>query len=454
MTNRETDINGYITIKRNPISKVGVFPYLGKNIDPALEPNQIYFVYRPAEELCKPETINSFKHIPIIEDHTMLGTGQTPAERKGVDGVTGEDVGLEGDILYADLHIYSETLKRRIDGGDKKDLSIGYRVGKWEKANGLFNGQPYDYIQRGLLGNHVAVVKEGRAGKEVSVLDHTITYAHMDIVQDGTFKEEHIKKLEATIAHLKTKNDDDSRKELKRTEESLARAKKNTASDSTASPAADNDGDAEQNKTKGANDMADPEKKDEDKKTSMDDVKAFMKDFAKDRKAFDKLMDEMTPKEKEAEKKAEDADTTEKDGDQKLAKDEDDKEKKDEKKAEDKSAMDAAIAGLRTEVADLRKNGMKALMAEMAKRDEVIKEVAGQFGTFATDSLDTVNEVAAYGLKKAGITAPAGSEHAVWSAYNAGRKASGGQVRHALDTRDVKAPVGSLIAATLAASSK
>ena len=31
---RETDINGYIEIKDNPISKVGIFPYLGSQIDP------------------------------------------------------------------------------------------------------------------------------------------------------------------------------------------------------------------------------------------------------------------------------------------------------------------------------------------------------------------------------------------------------------------------------------
>src|ERR1035437_4581093 len=121
MSERLVDLNGYITIKKNPISKVGVFPYLGKNIDASLDPNKIYFVYRPAEELSKPETLESFKNIPIIEDHTMLGTGQTPAERKGIDGSTGGEVILEGDVLYADLHIYSDTLKRKIDA-DKKDI--------------------------------------------------------------------------------------------------------------------------------------------------------------------------------------------------------------------------------------------------------------------------------------------------------------------------------------------
>ena len=376
----------------------------------------------------------------------MLGAGQTPAERKGVDGVTGSNVILDGDFLYADLHIYSDTLKRKIDTNNKKDISIGYRVKTWEKANGLFNGQPYDYIQRGLLGNHVAVVAEGRSGKEVAVLDHTITYDHMDIVEDGSAETkaeiQRLEKKKASEPNAADKN------ELQEQIDKLKDQLKNTTSDSTASPSVEKTGDADCSKTKGANDMAEEEKK-EDKKTTMDDVKAFMKDFAKDRKAFDKLMDEMTPKEKE-EAKAQDAE--EKPGDQKLAKDAD--EKKDEKKAEDadekkddKKAMDAAIE----RIAALEKNGLKTLMAALNKRNDLAKTVEAQFGTFDHAEL-TANEVASYGLKKAGITAPAGAEIAVWDAYSAGRKVNAGQLRVVQDAKDLKAPVGSLIEKSLAAS--
>lgn len=395
MTKREVDINGYVTIRKNPISKVGVFPYLGKNIDPALEPNKIYFVYRPAEELCKPETIASFRNIPIIDDHTMLGIGATPAERKGVDGVTGDDVGMDGEVLYADLHLYSDTLKRKIDSNEKKELSIGYRVSRWEPSQGTYNSMPYDFIQRGLLGNHVAVVKEGRAGRDVAVQDHMITYDHLDIVED-------------------------------------------TASDSTASPAAENKGDAEQPK-KGANDMADEDKKkDEDKKDVKDEGKETKE------KPGDETLDE-SDEDKEKKKKAMDKKAMDKKEDEDCM-DED----AEQKKLDKKEAMDAAITGLRSEIADLRKNGLRSLMAELNQRNEIAKTVEAQFGTF-DHAESTASEVAAYGLKKAGIEAPAGAEVAVWNAYSAGRKTNAGQVRHATDAAP-KAPVGSLIASTLAAS--
>jgi mutator protein MutT len=99
-TARKEDLNGYITVEKNPISRSGVFQYLGRSIG-APEPDKIYNVYRPAEEFT-PETVESFKLLPIVNDHTMLGPqeqGFVPAEEKGVHGTTGEDVVFENGVL-------------------------------------------------------------------------------------------------------------------------------------------------------------------------------------------------------------------------------------------------------------------------------------------------------------------------------------------------------------------
>lgn len=48
MTARQEDQNGYITIENNPISRSGVFQYLGRNVGDA-DPDRIVNVYRPAE---------------------------------------------------------------------------------------------------------------------------------------------------------------------------------------------------------------------------------------------------------------------------------------------------------------------------------------------------------------------------------------------------------------------
>lgn len=172
-SHRVKDFNGWFEIKDNPLTKVGVFPYHGKDIDESLVPDQIYHVLRPTEELQDPETIKSFKLLPWVDEHTMLGSpqdGMTPAERKGIQGVIGEDVTFDGEYLKGNIKIFSEKLAKQIENG-KKELSIGYRC-LYDLTPGVYNGQHYDAIQRKIRGNHLALVDEGRAGPDVAVLDH------------------------------------------------------------------------------------------------------------------------------------------------------------------------------------------------------------------------------------------------------------------------------------------
>ena len=177
------DYNGFVSVEKRPISKVGVFDYLGSSIG-ADDPNKIYRVYRSADELSNKETIDSFKLVPLIDDHEMLGTDGTPAEKKGVQGTTGEDIYFDDDTLFGNLKVYSDALKTLIDGG-KKDLSLGYRC-EYEFKDGVFNGEKYDAIQTKLRGNHVALVDNGRMGKEVSVCDSAIiTFDNSDVIKIG-----------------------------------------------------------------------------------------------------------------------------------------------------------------------------------------------------------------------------------------------------------------------------
>lgn len=168
---RIVDQNGFFEVKRNPISKVGVFPYSGRSIG-GEEPDRIYHVYRPAEELGSAECIESFKLLPFVDEHHMVGEGGMPAEQKGVHGTTGEDVFFEDGTLYSNLKVFSNALANLIEGG-KRELSCGYRC-EYEFAPGEYNGVKYDAIQRNIRGNHLALVEEGRMGKEVAVLDSMV----------------------------------------------------------------------------------------------------------------------------------------------------------------------------------------------------------------------------------------------------------------------------------------
>lgn len=175
---REYDTNGWFEVQDNPMSLVGVFPYLGRSLPGAPDPDKMYMVYRPADELSSPETIDSFKLLPWIDDHVMLGSedeGLTPAERKGVQGVVGEKVyfaeteRFPNGALFGNLKLFSEAMAQLL-AADKKELSCGYRC-KYDWTPGEFDGVRYDCVQREIRGNHLALVENGRMGPEVAVLD-------------------------------------------------------------------------------------------------------------------------------------------------------------------------------------------------------------------------------------------------------------------------------------------
>ncbi len=190
---RTIDQDGFMTVNDNPLSKIGVFEYLGKSIPGAPDPDKIYKVYRPADELSDPECINSFKLQPWIDDHTMIGDpnlGLTAPEDKGIEGVIGEEVYFDGEYLRGNLKGFSNSFIDKIEEG-KTELSLGYRC-KYKAEQGEWKGEKYDFIQHTIRGNHVALVDEGRMGPEVSVMDHkmTFTFDSKDLIMDPKDKKD------------------------------------------------------------------------------------------------------------------------------------------------------------------------------------------------------------------------------------------------------------------------
>lgn len=169
---KELDKSKFWIIRNNPIIKTGVFPYLGRQISPDLNPTQIYNVLRPEDELFNEKTINSFNMLPITIGHALLGSkedGLTPPEEKGIEGTTGENAKRAGDKMTNTIKLYSERIKDEINNG-KKELSAGYFC-DFLPESGTYQGRRYDYVQRNIDGNHIALVDKGRNGHDVRVMD-------------------------------------------------------------------------------------------------------------------------------------------------------------------------------------------------------------------------------------------------------------------------------------------
>jgi hypothetical protein len=202
MDERLVDTNNWYEIKDNPLSKIGIYPYSGRSLlasNPDADPDKIYQVYRSEDELSEPECVESFRLLPWIDDHVMLGdeeAGLTPAEQKGVQGVIGESTHYKDGTLYGNIKVFSEALKNLIASG-KKELSCGYRCA-YDWIPGEYNGQRYDVVQRKIRGNHLALVNSGRMGGDVAVMDSAERFIFTIDQQETSMENEEEKQTESS----------------------------------------------------------------------------------------------------------------------------------------------------------------------------------------------------------------------------------------------------------------
>jgi hypothetical protein len=163
------DENGFITYFDIPISSEGVYDYAGFQIADNLPPKEVFKVYRPASEVCKKSFVDSLQEMPLVDDHTMIGEGFTPVDKKNAGGVM-FNVRSKGDHLLCDIKIWGEKMKQKIRMG-KRELSLGY-VGYFRKQEGRFKGKPYQFVMFGLSCNHVALVDDARMGHACRLVDN------------------------------------------------------------------------------------------------------------------------------------------------------------------------------------------------------------------------------------------------------------------------------------------
>lgn len=163
-SNRYFDENGYLVIKDNKIAKAGVFEYLGREISDSLIETEIYKVYRPWEELEK--SAKDFEGMPLKYGHEWV----EPSKRDIKIGAVSGEVKLEEPYLVADIKIYDKDAIEEITNKGIVDLSPGYRA-YYKQESGEYNGEKYEFKQEDIKYNHLAVVENGRSGKEVRIAD-------------------------------------------------------------------------------------------------------------------------------------------------------------------------------------------------------------------------------------------------------------------------------------------
>lgn len=153
--------NGGIICTGVPVARTGTQEYLARELQLDGDPERVIQVRREPEEVFSPAALASFEGCAVTDGH--------PPENVTAENFSAyvrghaQNVRRSGDYVVADLHIDDAALASDVLNHVKRQVSCGYLCTYAPDGNG--------YAQKGILGNHIAIVPRGRAGSSVSIKD-------------------------------------------------------------------------------------------------------------------------------------------------------------------------------------------------------------------------------------------------------------------------------------------
>lgn len=178
LQNAEKTPQGFLRV---PVyaTRAGVFNY--KTGD-----GKIIRELRPPEEVFKADSLHSLSGAPFTLRHPpeMITPKNVSKYQKGH---VLESIRQDGDKVACSVIISDADAIAAVEAG-MREVSCGYHADIFDEA-GVFQGQPYDVVQRNIRYNHLAATDKGRAGPEVRIrLDAADAVMEQD--QSTTTKEE------------------------------------------------------------------------------------------------------------------------------------------------------------------------------------------------------------------------------------------------------------------------
>lgn len=206
--NLTPDKDGYLAVEAT-IARTGIQDYWGYEVGkPELG---LVRVLRPDESvMLDQESLRSFPGAPITVDHPPGGVDARNYKEEQV-GFVGTVLRRDGDYIVAPLMIRDESAVKTVLGGTR-EVSMGYDCDIEWKSGTTEDGQKYDAIQRNIRINHLAIVKDGRAGgaaikdqekEQVSMKKITVDGITIEVADDAA--EQVINKA---LADAKAKKDE------------------------------------------------------------------------------------------------------------------------------------------------------------------------------------------------------------------------------------------------------
>ena len=176
--NKALTKEGFLICRNAVIASIGAREYAISETN-EVKPNAEgkVFIMRPSDVLFSDDTINSLEGKPVTLGHPPVDSvtgdnwkqyavGSISHVRKGEGHTAG--------CLVADLMIFEPKAIEAVFNGVAKELSCGFKSNVIDQGGGLG-------IETNFIGNHVALVPQGKGGATCSLKDSVITKEDTDM---------------------------------------------------------------------------------------------------------------------------------------------------------------------------------------------------------------------------------------------------------------------------------
>lgn len=168
-THREYTDEGYLKVPGR-VAKTGTQQYLRRELGLDGDPNAAVTVYRPPEEVFSADSLATYNaaDISIHHPNKLIDSTSFKEVTKGVSASQGRQ---DGDYVVCDLIVKDADAIKQVESG-LVELSAGYTAEYHHEPGVTADGVPYEYVQRDIKINHIALVPTARAGRQARIFDH------------------------------------------------------------------------------------------------------------------------------------------------------------------------------------------------------------------------------------------------------------------------------------------
>lgn len=168
-THREYTDEGFLKVPGR-VAKTGTQQYLRRELGLDGNPNDVVTVYRPEEEVFNDASLATYNAADITVHHpkSLVNSKTFKDTTAGVVSSAGR---RDGDFVVCDLLIKDAEAIKQVESG-LAELSAGYTAEYVEEKGVTADGVEYDFVQRDIKINHVALVPTARAGRQARIFDH------------------------------------------------------------------------------------------------------------------------------------------------------------------------------------------------------------------------------------------------------------------------------------------